>query len=91
MGFGAPLKGHNRVFTAPRGEEERVQSLEVFDNGTCLVAAWELTDEEILAITKSKRIYISMWTRGLPPHFVGSESLVRMLTSDFGQPLPKQE
>lgn len=91
MAWGTTLKGHNRVFTAPPGEEERVQSIEVFDNGTCLVTAWELSDAEIEDIVKSKRVYLSIHARGLPPHFIGSEGLVRMLTSDYGTPLPKQE
>jgi hypothetical protein len=91
MALGSPLKGHNRLFTAPPGEEERVQAIEVFDNGSCLVTCWELSDEEIETIVKTKKIYASFWSRSLAPHYIGSESLVRMVISDFGSPLPKQE
>ena len=91
MGYGSQVRGHNRTFTAPPGEEDRCQAIDVFDNGTCIVAAWEMTDEEIEQIVRTKKVYVSFWSRSICPHYVGSENLTRMVVSDFGRPLPKQE
>lgn len=79
------FEGFNHSLGAPPGREETVQPLPVFRNGACCVSAWELTDEELVEIIKSKRVFLSVFFgSSQPPVYVGSESSVRYVVSDYG-------
>lgn len=86
MAAGIDFKGTNRRFRAPEGDEETIGSIDVFDNGSCMITAWQLTAEELAEINKSGTVYLSMLSSpNLVPHFVGSESTVRMVAADYGK------
>ena len=86
MAAAVDFRGSNFTFMPPKGEEHRVGTLPVFRNGTCIVSCWELSEEEIAEIVKTKKVFLSSWS-GLSmfPAFVGSESVVRSVVVDFGK------
>lgn len=88
MADGSDFPQHNRVFTAPvfhdGTEDDRVSSLPVFDNGMVIVSCWTLSEEELLEVIASKKIYLALWSRGIQPQFIGSESAVREMIADHG-------
>jgi len=84
MGSGIGFIGCNRIFKAPPGEEERVVPLAVHDNGTNITVCWELTQDELKQINEKGRVFVTFWSRGLSPHFVGSEDTVRQFIADNG-------
>lgn len=85
MGHGVKWAGANRAYGPPDGvEESQCAVLHVFDNGPCKVSCWELTDEEIAEIVRTRRVFLSVWSGGLPPTFVGSETAVRSVVADYG-------
>lgn len=91
MAHGVNFKGANRAYGPPPGvSEKQCRTLHVFDNGPCKVSCWELTDEEIEEIVRTRRVFLSLWAGGLPPALVGSESVVRGVVVDYG-PVWKQE
>lgn len=78
--------GANKILTAPKGESDRVTQLHVFNNGHMSVSCWELTEQEIIEIVQTKKIFLSVWFGGSqPPVFVGSEEAVRSIALDFGK------
>lgn len=84
MGIPVEFEGHNHVLRAPGGAEN-VTPLPIFRNGTCCVSCWELSDDEIAEIVKSRRIYLSVFFGNTqPPVFVGSERQVRDVIADYG-------
>lgn len=86
MGNAVDFEGSNKVYGPPKGEEERVGSLHVFFNGSCIVSAHELSDDEIEEIVRTRRVFLSIWSGGtLFPLFVGAESVVRSVVVDFGK------
>jgi hypothetical protein len=67
------------------GGREDVADMHVFGNGQCCVSCWELTQEELDAICKSGRVYLSVFSgESSPPVFVGSRSTVRAVVADYG-------
>lgn len=91
MARGVNFKGANRAYGPPAGvTEEQCKTLHVFDNGPCKISCWELADEELAEITRTRRVFLSVWSNGLPPTLVGSESVVRSVVVDYG-PVWKQE
>lgn len=85
-GMSTPVafEGHNRTLGAPDGAEN-VSALPIFGNGVCCVSAWELTDEELAEITKSRRVFLSVfYGNSQPPVYVGSETTVREIVADYG-------
>lgn len=72
------------VLRAPEGSEN-VSDLHTFSNGVCSVSCWELTDEDMEEIIRTRRVFCSVFSgRSQPPIFVGSESEVRDLCADYG-------
>lgn len=86
MGQGVDFIGTNRRFKAPEGDEETIDSIDVYDNGRCVVTAWKLTDDELAEILASGTVYLTMMTSpNLVPHFVGSETTVRDVIADYAK------
>lgn len=97
MGTPVNFKGANRVLVAPKGREECVSDMPVFNNGTITISCWELTVDEVAELlevsrkTGCARIWISiMFGPTTPPVYVGTENSVRQVAADFG-PLWKKE
>lgn len=85
MGHGIDWHGTNRSFGPPPGvSEEQCQTLRVFDNGNCLVSAWELTPQEISEVIRTKQVFQSIWGRSLAPSLIGSESVVHSVVVEYG-------
>lgn len=86
MGHGIKWNGANKTYGPPPGvTEDQCHTLHVFFNGACIVSCWELTDEEIADIVRTRRVFQSVWSAGqLPPTLVGSESVVHATVADFG-------
>jgi len=84
MGTPVEFDGQNFVLQPPRGAEN-IRPLPIFRNGKCCVSCWELSDEEIAEIMKSRRVYLSVVLGDTqPPVFVGSEDQVRRFVADYG-------
>lgn len=78
------FNGVNKTYGPPEGRDD-VGSLPTFFNGTCVVQAWELSEEEIAEVIRTRRIFVSSMSRGVMfPTFVGSESTVRSVVCDYG-------
>lgn len=85
MAHGIPFKGANIFFGPPPGKEDAINGIAAFTNGVCVVSCWELTDEEIAEIVKTKQIWCSVMSgQTMYPHYVGTESVVRELNADYG-------
>lgn len=77
--------GVNTILKAPQGHEETVQPLYVYNNGQCNVSCWELTDEELATIARTKHVYVAIWSGATQhPIYVGDESAVRAIVQDYG-------
>ncbi|MCC2608374.1 hypothetical protein [Neorhizobium petrolearium] len=85
MGQPVAFQGANMVLRAPKGQEETVQDLHTFTNGLCSVSCWELSAEELAEVTRTGRIFLSVFSgRTQPPVFLGSENTVRDVCADYG-------
>jgi len=85
MGYPVQFDGCNKFFAAPENRDD-IGDLAVFQNGICNVSGWELSDEEIEEIVRTKRVFISIMSgKILFPQFVGSESIVRSVVCDYGK------
>jgi len=60
MARGVKFSDMNGELGAPKDDEDRVNSLPVFRNGSCVVSCWEFSNEEIQEIIKTKRVYLSL-------------------------------
>lgn len=84
MANGTEFKGSNRVLGAPKGSDN-VVPLHVFCNGVCCVSCWELSEEELAEIVRTKRVFLSVFFGNTqPPVYLGSESAVRGMIADYG-------
>ena len=84
MSIPVAFPGSNAVLGPPPGSEN-IEPLPIFRNGTCCVSAWELTEEELAEIVKTKRVFLSVFFGNTqPPVYVGSESSVREMCADYG-------
>lgn len=84
MAQAVDFSGSNRLLRAPQGAEN-VSDLHTFTNGHCSVSCWELAPEELAEISRTGRIYVSIFSgQSQPPVFVGSEDNVRSVVVDFG-------
>jgi hypothetical protein len=84
MAFPVDFPGSNKVFLAPEGRDD-VGSLPVFVNGACIVSAWELTEEELQEVIRTRRVFVSSFSgMTLFPLFIGAESVVRSVVVDYG-------
>lgn len=86
MAEGVEFAGANRRYAPPEGvSEDQCKTLHVFTNGACLVSCWQLSDDEIAEVIRSRRVFLSVWSGGtLFPVFVGSESVTRGVVADYG-------
>lgn len=85
--------GCNKRYSPPEGvSEEQCASIDVFRNGACTVSAWKPSSEELVEINRTGLVWLSIWSSGLPPAYVGSETETHKLVADFGPvwPLSKQ-
>jgi len=79
------FKGSNIVLRPPAGSESSMQTLPIFRNGSCCVSCWELSSDEIEEITRTGRVYLSVFSGATqPPVYVGSETRVRDMVADTG-------
>lgn len=84
MGVPTTFPGANIILTAPDGMEEQVADLPVFRNGQFSVSAWELSDEELEEIIRTRRVHVAILGQSHPPIYVGDEEAVRKVTGDHG-------
>lgn len=92
MGYPADFTGANFTYGPPPGREETVGSLRVFKNGRCIVSAWDLTDDELAEIVRTRRVFLSVFSGDvLFPVFVGSEFTTRSCVLDTGPVWKKGE
>ena len=85
MGTPVDFPGSNFRYLPPPGREETIGDLPVFKNGRCIVSVWELDDEELAEIIRTKRVFLSsMSGNTMFPVFVGSEKTVRSVVVDTG-------
>ncbi len=84
MATGVDFKGSNIVYSG-KSVGDDVADLHVFANGAAIVSCWELSDEEIEEIVRTRRVFHSSFSgQTLYPVFVGSESVVRSVVVDYG-------
>jgi hypothetical protein len=89
MGYGVDFKGSNGVF---RGNAENVNDIHTFRNRMCVVTCWELSDEELAEIVRTKRVFSLQFFGGqLVPHFIGASEPVREMAADYGGTFAKQD
>lgn len=86
MGKGVAFEGANVVYNPPAGvPDDQCSAAHVFRNGKDLVTCWELSDEELADVIRTKRVWFTMQSgRTLFPHFIGSERTVHALIVDSG-------
>jgi hypothetical protein len=86
MAYPVEFKGANGNLSKPNGMDDlQCCSLPVFKNGVNCVSCWELTEEDLLEIAKTKRIYVSVWSGKTQPLIaVGNENSIRLLIADYG-------
>lgn len=88
MAEAVDFAGSNFTFKAPADRED-IGDLHTFrqPNGPCNVSCWKLSAEELEEINRTGCVYLSILSgRIFFPAFVGSESTVRSVVVDYGQP-----
>lgn len=84
MASAVEFPGANMLLRAPDGAEN-VSDMHTFTNGHCSVSCWELSDDELAEIVRTRRVYLSvLYGRTQPPVFVSSESVMRGFLVDYG-------
>ena len=84
MAHAVVFDGFNKVYKAPDGRDD-IGDLAVYSNGSCIVSCWQLTDEELEEINRTKQVFLSSMSGNvLFPQFVGSRSVVRSVIVDYG-------
>lgn len=64
----------NKTFTKPEGwTDEECRPLPVFQNDQQIISCWEVTDEDIEKMKKTKRIWLQIWANGQPPVWVSPD------------------
>lgn len=59
------------VLAAPKGQEKEVDPLPVYSDKQKCISCWELTDEEIEIIKKTKKVYLGVLSwKTQPPVFI---------------------
>lgn len=93
MAQSVPFDGYNVIFKAKEGDEDRIQPLGVFRNDSCVVSCWELTDEELQEVIRTRRVFVAHMTApNFYPTAVGGAEHIRMLCLDHGgRTFPKQK
>ena len=65
------FKEQNKVFTKPENmTDKECKSLPVLTDGKQSVSCWELTDEKLEEIKKTKKVYLGVLGQGHPPVFL---------------------
>lgn len=71
----------NLLLGPAEGTEEYVQPLPVFSNGQTCTSCWELTDEEIAEITRTRRVWVTVMAgRTQPPILIQTDFPMHMAT-----------
>ena len=52
---------------APKGQEKEVGNLHVYTDKKKCISCWELTDEEIKTLQKTKKIYVGVFSGSTQP------------------------
>lgn len=86
MGRGVDWPGSNGVRTAPAGHEGHVSTVPVFANSQTCVTCWELSEEELAEVVRTRRVFASVFMFGgnMPPLYVGDEASTREVVADYG-------
>lgn len=86
MARGIKWSGANKALGPPKGvEEDQVHTLHVFNNGACSVSCWELSDEDIAEVIRTRRLFASVWYGPTqPPMAIGTEEAIHQLVADSG-------
>lgn len=63
----APNPFKNRILRAPKGMEEECGSLEVLHTARCFISAWEPTEEDIAAILRGEKVWLTVFCNVQPP------------------------
>lgn len=87
----------NFVFDAPPGREDEVGSLGVFITTnpertaiTSVTTAWELDDEEIAEIVRTRKIMYNQMGGGLHAHYITSPEKMRDFVTMYGATWPRE-
>lgn len=77
--------GANTNLTAPVGQEETVNALPAFRNGTTVTSCWRFTPDELRAIFETGCVFVTTWS-GITtyPLYVGSEDTTREVVAEHG-------
>lgn len=75
--------GSNLNLLPASGDEETVNAMRAFTNGTHVVECWRLTPDELAEVAKTGCIWLAM-VGGVPPIIVGSKSTIRYFVADQG-------
>ena len=60
---------------APKGQEKEVGDLHVYTDKKKCISCWELTDEEIKTLQKTKKIYVGVFSGSTqPPIFLSVDT-----------------
>lgn len=84
----------NFVYTAPEGQEENIQPLPsknyIHPDLQCnaIDSVWELTDEELAEVNKTKRIRLTLCSPVCPPHLLQVEKPYELPTEHMGKAIP---
>lgn len=86
--FPTSFNESNHSLSPPLGmTEDQCESLATFQNGELVVSCWKPTEEELQEIIRTKRVWLIIWGRTMPPAYVGgispfpSESPVEQVAS----------
>ncbi len=74
--FPAAFEHANQVFDAPPGMEADCEPInacicKTSDGLPCIVTCWKPTEQELEEINRTKRVWVFIYSNGLPPHAVG--------------------
>lgn len=71
----------NLLLGPAEGTEEYVQPLPVFSNGQTCTSCWELTDEELTEVARTRRIWVTVMAgRTQPPILIQTDFPMHMTT-----------
>ena len=90
MAYAVTITGANLTLGAPRGRDD-VEPVRCFRNTGQIITRWQIDDDELEEIVRTRSVYLAVLGHGMAPVFIGSESAARSLSVDYGSPLPKQE
>ena len=88
MAYAVNFVGSNVTLKAPEGRDD-VSDLHVMRNRASVISCWELEPDELEEIQRTGKLYLSIMGPTMAPAFVGTESVMRSFTADYGI-LPEQ-